>query len=126
MTAETIYGKWDKPNGPAETNCPWCTREHFPPTQEVTDADCTCIQWCGSPDCTQEVPDPDTAALIGVYEAVSDERDDARDIALLMKRAISQMPFDLYEWLGVEREEMPDWLTGADNGRDIWGGGDDA
>lgn len=53
------------------------------------------------------------------------ERDDARDIALLMKRAISQLPFDLYEWLGVEREEMPDWLTGDDNGRDIWGGGDD-
>lgn len=125
MTTQITYGKWDKPNGPAETDCPWCTREHFPPTQGVDDADCTCIQWCGGgADCTQEAPDPNTAALMGVYEAVSDERDDARDVALLMKRAISQMPFDLYEWLGVEREEMPDWFTGDDNGRDIWGGGD--
>lgn len=138
MSADIVYGKWDKPNGPAETDCPWCTREYVPPTSAGASlpplclasaqsdvsavADCTCTQWCGS-DCTQEAPDP--AALIGVYEAVSDERDDARDIALLMKRAISQLPFDLYEWLGVEREEMPDWLTGDDNGRDIWGGGDD-
>ena len=123
MTDQIVYGKWGRPNGTDEMNCPWCTRNHFPPT-EADDADCTCVQWCGGSDCTSEAPDPDTAELIGVFEAVREERDDARAVALMMKRAINQMPLTVYAFLGVDYEEMPDWFTGDDNGRDMWGGGD--
>ncbi|ACU71816.1 hypothetical protein Caci_2907 [Catenulispora acidiphila DSM 44928] len=118
------HRKWGNPNGPAEMNCPWCTRGHFPPT-EADDADCTCVQWCGSPDCTAETPDPDTAALIGAFEAVSAERDDARAVALMLKKILASMPTFLDEIVGEEVwDELPDWFTDEDNGRSFWGGGD--
>lgn len=54
------------------------------------------------------------------------ERDDAREVAELCRQAINQMPISVYEFLGVEAEELPDWFTGYDNGRELWLGGDDA
>lgn len=78
-TSEPIGGKWAQPNGPSELDCPWCTRNCFPPN-DADDADCTCQQWCGTPDCTQEGPDPDTAALAGAYEAAEAELDELREL----------------------------------------------
>lgn len=124
MTDQIVYGKWGRPNGPNEMNCPWCTRNHFPPT-EADDADCTCVQWCGGSNCTQEAPAPDTAALIGAYEAAEAERDDARAVALMLKKILNSMPVFLDEIIGEDVwDELPDWFTDEDNGRSFWGGGD--
>ena len=73
-TDELPGGKWAQPNGPSELDCPWCTRNCFP-FHDADDADCTCVKWCGTPDCTCEAPDPDTAALIVAFDAVQTERD---------------------------------------------------
>jgi hypothetical protein len=52
------------------------------------------------------------------------ERDDARNVALLCRDVLQQMPTFLDELLGVDLEELPDWFTDEDNEREFWGGGD--
>jgi hypothetical protein len=53
---------------------------------------------------------------------VEQERDDARQIALYCLQLINEMPIGADEFLGVDQwAQMPDWFTGENNGREVWG-----
>jgi hypothetical protein len=93
MADQLAGGKWAQLNGPSELTCPWCTRNHFPPS-DADDADCTCCKWCGGSDCTAEAPDPDTAALIGAYEAVQVELETSRHVESVTRSRLSMFEHD--------------------------------
>ena len=86
--------------------------------------------YCGLPQPCEQRAD-DLAAIEKLRTVLAEnarflaERDDARAVAVLCRQAIDQMPLGMDEFLGTEYDELPDWFTGWNNGRDIWGGGDD-
>lgn len=59
-------------------------------------------------------------------EKAKRERGDARAVALMLKNLLASMPTFLDELIGEDVwDELPDWFTDEDRGRDLWGGDDD-
>lgn len=70
-------------------------------------------------------------AIVGLRTALADnvrfqaERDDARAVALMLKDLLGSATGGLDEVISEEVwDQLPDWFTGDDNGRGLWGGGD--
>ena len=74
------------------------------------------LVWPGE---SAKMPDPDVAHMSSTDALLAD----ARAVALLCRNVLKDMPIGLGEVLGVDYEDLPDWFTGDQQGRLLWGGG---